>query len=220
MDINKKSFFHPHNAVIITSNLFSAIFFIQNGLPFFLLLYAFWLDSIILAAFEVVEILLSKNHKYSTIRLFFLAVRFFIIRISILLFYAIFMITFYLFLFTKKEDLSEIYLAVYFKNYWFNASILSFTISHLFQLVFGYILSKKYLTNSPTNYISFFSARTLALHVIIVLGAFVYKFFESKFNNPSYGEFSLIFLFITIKTISDMIIFALNKNETETQPMI
>lgn len=199
----------PQWVIIIVSNMYVCYQFIDNKLPFFLLLYAFWLDTLILSVIDSIAILLAQNIDPEKQNKTWFKVRwaaiFLITRVAILLFYALFMVVFIGLMAHGGGFSKEVMLALVFKNRWFNLGILSFAVAQIAQLIFNYILPKRYLQTSPADYIGCFDPRIIVLHVVIVLGAFVNQHFASDPNGPVYAEYTLIALFLLAKIVLDLV---------------
>ncbi len=221
MSINSKnSFLHPHVAAIISANILAFYFFAEKGLPFFMLLFSFWIDSIFIVFFEMMEMLFARKGFNTIWQKITKIIGYGAIKLFVLLFYAIFLFTFIGFQLVPQEQSKYIFQAMSFSNEWLNINLLIFLSTHIVYFIFGYLFPKKYLARDISLRMAFFDIRTILLHVVIVGGFFLYKFILDKSNSQVYANLGITALFMLLKTFVDLISFNINTRKEEASTFI
>ena len=182
----------------------------------FLIIYGFWLETFIISFFSSIKILFASGEHQKPPHIW-LAIKYLLFRIAVLGFYLLFIVVFIGFMNTPKETLPIIMQSVSFKDNMFNTVIIGFVLSCVLDVLFKYWLNGLQMTKPPTYFFSFIDARTLIIHVVVVLGTFVFILAEKHFpENKTYmGTAGFLTLFILIKTIGDITTYKLNSATSE-----
>ena len=172
---------------------------IVNQWPIFLVIYGFWLETIIISIFETLKILFAKGENSKPPNMA-LATQYLLLKLGMLLFYLIFIVVFIGLLHSSKTDSIKILNAVYFRDKFFNAALLSMILGGLLNFIVIYWMELR--TNfGAKHFFNFLDARTLTIHLVIVIGTFALEFADKNllFNEKtSYFRLKL-FTIITIK---------------------
>ncbi len=188
---------------------------IVNQWPIFLVIYGFWLETIIISIFETLKILFAKgeNSKPPNITL---ATQHLLIKFGMLLFYLIFIVVFIGLLHSSKTDSIKILNAVYFRDKFFNAALLSMILGGLlnFIVIYWMELRTKY---GAKHFFNFLDARTLTIHLVIVIGTFALDFADKNllFNENLDKKYVFLSIFILVKTIADLVSIQFSNNEED-----
>lgn len=192
-----------------------AIGVIIHQWPIFLVIYGFWLETLIISLFDTLKILLAKGENAKPPS-FKLAFQFLLFKLGTLLFYLLFIVVFVGLLNSQKEEFIKISNAIYFRDKIFNSIILSVVLGCLLNFIIHYWmeLRSKY---GPKHFFNFIDARTLTIHVVVVVGTMALEFFHRKYpeSNIITTKTIFIFIFILVKTISELISSQFNGNEEE-----
>jgi hypothetical protein len=188
---------------------------IVNQWPIFLVIYGFWLETIIISIFETLKILFAKgeNSKPPNITL---ATQHFLLKLGMLLFYLIFIVIFIGLFHSSKTDSIKILNAVYFRDKFFNAALLSMILGGLlnFIVIYWMELRTKY---GAKHFFNFLDARTLTIHLVIVIGTFALDFADKNllFNENLDKKYVFLSIFILVKTIADLVSIQFSNNEED-----
>lgn len=212
----KNNFLHPHVAAILGANILAFYFFIDKGLPFFMLLFAFWVDSIFIVCFELLEMVFARKGFNGYWQKIAKIITYGAIKLFVLFFYAIFLFTFIGFQLVPQEQSKYIYQAISFSNEWLNYNLLLFLSTHLLYFIFGYLFPKKYIDRNISLRMAFFDLRTILLHIVIVAGFFLYKFIFDKSQSQVYANIGITALFMLLKTTLDLLSFKSNSAKEDT----
>lgn len=188
---------------------------IVNQWPIFLVIYGFWLETIIISIFETLKILFAKgeNSKPPNITL---ATQHLLIKFGMLLFYLIFIVVFIGLLHSSKTDSIKILNAVYFRDKFFNAALLSMILGGLLNFIVIYWMELR--TNfGAKHFFNFLDARTLTIHLVIVIGTFALEFADKNllFNENLDKKYVFLSIFILVKTIADLVSIQFSNNEED-----
>ena len=188
---------------------------IVNQWPIFLVIYGFWLETIIISIFETLKILFAKgeNSKPPNITL---ATQHLLIKFGMLLFYLIFIVVFIGLLHSSKTDSIKILNAVYFSDKFFNAALLSMILGGLLNFIVIYWMELR--TNfGAKHFFNFLDARTLTIHLVIVIGTFALEFADKNllFNENLDKKYVFLSIFILVKTIADLVSIQFSNNEED-----
>ena len=187
------------------SNLFPLYGVMREGWPFFLVLYIFWFEMLIVTFFEELKMFFSKSGEkgWDKIKTMF---SFAIIRLGIFCFYMIFIVVFIGLIASGKEQHMTVFLAIAFRNTIFNIAILNYVAYNILDFIFNFLLNKKYLSSKPSDHYNILDGRQIVVHVVVVLGAFLSTYILKKSgNNYYYTNLALVALFILAKTIADFV---------------
>ncbi|MBK6339281.1 MAG: hypothetical protein IPF63_06695 [Bacteroidetes bacterium] len=188
---------------------------IVNQWPIFLVIYGFWLETIIISIFETLKILFAKgeNSKPPNITL---ATQHLLLKLGMLLFYLIFIVIFIGLLHSSKTDSIKILNAVYFRDKFFNAALLSMILGGLLNFIVIYWMELR--TNfGAKHFFNFLDARTLTIHLVIVIGTFALDFADKNllFNENLDKKYVFLSIFILVKTIADLVSIQFSNNEED-----
>ncbi len=188
---------------------------IVNQWPIFLVIYGFWLETIIISIFETLKILFAKgeNSKPPNITL---ATQHLLLKLGMLLFYLIFIVVFIGLLHSSKTDSIKILNAVYFRDKFFNAALLSMILGGLLNFIVIYWMELR--TNfGAKHFFNFLDARTLTIHLVIVIGTFALEFADKNllFNENLDKKYVFLSIFILVKTIADLVSIQFSNNEED-----
>ena len=188
---------------------------IVNQWPIFLVIYGFWLETIIISIFETLKILFAKgeNSKPPNITL---ATQHLLLKLGMLLFYLIFIVVFIGLLHSSKTDSIKILNAVYFRDKFFNAALLSMILGGLLNFIVIYWMELR--TNfGAKHFFNFLDARTLTIHLVIVIGTFALDFADKNllFNENLDKKYVFLSIFILVKTIADLVSIQFSNNEED-----
>ncbi len=158
----------------------------------------FWLETLVMAFFNSIRIAFSQNQQPATVNTgcplvfhFNKAIKYFLIRIGIFLFYSIFIITFIGFVANKNADKGSVLTTLFFQNRFFNLSLLISIFSQSYYLVFYFFRNGNFYTAQPDSYAALFDSRQLIMHLAVVLGALGSIFL---LKNTSFGNYSSTFI--------------------------
>ena len=188
---------------------------IVNKWPIFLVIYGFWLETIIISIFETLKILFAKGENSKPPNMA-LATQYLLIKFGMLLFYLIFIVVFIGLLHSSKTDSIKILNAVYFRDKFFNAALLSMILGGLlnFIVIYWMELRTKY---GAKHFFNFLDARTLTIHLVIVIGTFALDFADKNllFNENLDKKYVFLSIFILVKTIADLVSIQFSNNEED-----
>jgi hypothetical protein len=175
----------------------------------FSIVYIYWLELIIISTFQIFKILLSQGDpKKSFIKRTGIALEFFIVRSFVFFFYLVFIVVFLGFIVTGPEKTAGSGMAetVLFRNQFFNLTLLSFFLYNLLEFGVVFLATKQYKTTLPNDYFSVFDSHMIVVHIVVVLGTFLYDFVLKKMhaNNRS-AMIAVVCLFIVVKIIVDVV---------------
>jgi Family of unknown function (DUF6498) len=202
MDKNNRNIF----PLLMLSNLFPLFGVLQEGWPFFLILYIFWFEMLIVTFFAELKMYFSRagetgSEKARKMFSFGLA------RVGIFCFYMIFIVVFVGLLGTDRKQLFQVFRAMAFQDLIFNIAILNFLGYNFLEFLFYFILNKRYLSSRVADHTQVIDGRQIVVHVVVVLGAFLSNFILQKTgNNYYYSNLALVILFILFKMIADFVI--------------
>ena len=188
---------------------------IVNQWPIFLVIYGFWLETIIISIFETLKILFAKGENSKPPNMA-LATQYLLIKFGMLLFYLIFIVVFIGLLHSSKTDSIKILNAVYFRDKFFNAALLSMILGGLLNFIVIYWMELR--TNfGAKHFFNFLDARTLTIHLVIVIGTFALEFADKNllFNENLDKKYVFLSIFILVKTIADLVSIQFSNNEED-----
>lgn len=201
------------NAPIIPFGNGKILQFVMNIIPFlgvvffdwsvFALIYAFWLETLGYSFFNSIRIAFAQKDEDSSFY-FFKALRYFVTRVLVLLFYMLFMLTF------VGMGISEQQEGINFVSYLllldptFRITIVTFFLIKLFELVYRYFYLGERKITSSQDFNKLFDARLVVIHVVIVLGVFAFSFTSEKLGDHS-GVVAFAGVFVLVKMIAEFI---------------
>jgi len=185
------------------------------GWSMFAIVYLYWVEAVIISFFVFLKISLAKGVEPSTGAVatassrIFSGLRILLLRLGILVFYWVFILIFVALGQGKYStevaiDNTQI---LAFVNPGFNLAVLAFFLSQIVEFVSGFILNDMYKTVPSSQYRLFFDARTIIIHVVVVLGTFAYQFLDryAAVDNRLPGLGFVLVLFF-IKSIADVVV--------------
>jgi len=186
----------------------------------FAIVYIYWVEALLVGFFLAIRVLFSKGIDPVTNKPASLAIRVsksfktMLVRTAILLFYWLFILVFVALGQGKlgTEEHTKNVEIIFFFNSSFNIAVFAFFLSQLQEFLRDFILTGRYKTEIPTHFISFFDARTIVIHVVIVLGTFAHEFLlkykDMDERLPGLGFVGMLFI---IKCLADLFIYWTNK---------
>lgn len=201
-----------------------------EGWSLFSVVYLYWMETLILAVFSVVKIMTArgKEPKSSLIAKldamnpdgpkWKIALKFLFWRVAILLFYLLFIVVFVGFISARKGEGMLNLKLVLFMDPVFNLTLLLYSVSLAMDMVWHYFGNGEYLVNHPKDYASFIDARTIVMHVVIVLGAVGYVKVKDMYpDNIELAQLYFIGIFVIVKTLADLIVYYFKR---KTEPSV
>lgn len=209
---------HQYLFILLTNCMVIYGVFIHKW-PIFIIIYAFWLETLVISFFDALKILFAKGEKQPAPHLI-KALIFFIFRLGLLLFYLLFIVVFIGVLHAEADDLIKITTAVTFKDSIFNSVMLSMFLSNILNFIITYWTSGERSNNGPSYFYKFLDVRLFVIHIVIVLGTFAMMFAEKNFpqSKKEASTIALLVVFIIIKTIADIIYSAFSKKQDQIEP--
>lgn len=169
----------------------------------FALIYAFWLETLSESFFNAVRIGFAQNTE-STSGNFYKALRYFIIRVLILLFYLIFILVFVGIAISGKQEGINFAMYLLLADPSFKVTIITFFLIKVFELAYHYFYLNERKNVSPNSFTGLFDARIIIIHVVIVLGVFAHQFFSEKMDNHA-GVVAFAGVFVLVKTMAELV---------------
>jgi len=191
----------------------AVIQFVMNVIPFlgvlffnwsvFALIYAFWLETLGESFFNAIRIAFAQNSDTGSFHPR-KAFSYLFVRILVLLFYLVFVLTFVGVMISGKQEGVHFVYYLFFIDTSFRIAILSFFFLKFIELIYQYFYLGGRKTTSPTEFSSFFTARIIVIHIVIVLGVFAYQFFSERLSQHS-GVVAFAAVFVGVKLIADFL---------------
>ena len=158
----------------------------------------FWVETLVMALFNTIRIVFSQgqlpeavNTRQPLVYHINKGIKYLFIRISIFLFYAVFIITFIGFVANTNKDKGTVLTTLLFQNQFFNLGLLINIFSQSYYLIIYFFRNGAFFTAQPNSYAAIFDGRQLVIHVAIVLGAFGSMLLV---KNTTFGNYSSIFI--------------------------
>ena len=195
--------------LIVMFNLFPII-----GVAFyhwvpFEMFWLFWMETLIISLFNTIRVLYSQGFEEGTYQHNFKiklnygsAIGYFITRIIIFIFYALFIIAFIGVLGSNDENSISALGVIFFRKELFNSALLLAIYSQTFYLVKYFFMNKAWYFSSPSQYPSLFDGRQIVMHIAVVLGGVGTAFLFNGKNN--YGAIWIISIFCLVKCIYEL----------------
>lgn len=209
--------------LIIFSNLFPLYGVINYNWTIFSVVYIYWLELLIVTFFQFFKIILSKGEpKWHLSVKIFLGIRFLIERCGLFIFYLIFILVFLGLMAGKSDDdgssLISMAKVISLRESFFRFTLLSFIIFNFAEFFVLYILNGQYKTSKPTDYNFILDAHILVVHVVVVLGTFLYLGATEKLHwNHKSAMIATVCLFVVVKIIADVFKQSFNNTTTTIQ---
>lgn len=201
----------------ILSNLFPLYGVIMYDWTIFSVVYIYWIELLIISTFQLFKILLAQGDAGSGfMSRLTLAFKFFAFRTGIFFFYLLFIIVFLGFMVSAKEKGAglNIIRIMTFQDVFFKVAMLSFVVYNLVEFIVKYIATGKYKYAKPADYYSMFDGRIIVVHIVVVLGTFLYQLVLDKLNaDHKTAMIACVSLFIVVKLIADTVKHSLSSEE-------
>jgi hypothetical protein len=193
------------------ANLFPLIGVIRYDWSFFLILYIFWFEMLIVTLFQDLRVLFSQKRDFEGrlfssdwafgVYKFWKVIRYTLFRIVVFLFYMLFIVVFVgLDKGNSENSLKDMASAMSFRNQFFNIAVGNFFLYGLIDFLTKFIINDKYKTSPPSDHTSFFDARMIVTHISIFLGAFLFPFVTEKIGfNSKAATIVVVAAFIILK---------------------
>ncbi|MFN8238110.1 MAG: DUF6498-containing protein [Chitinophagales bacterium] len=193
----------------ILSNLFPLYGVIMYDWTIFSVVYIYWIELLIISTFQLLKILLAQGDINAGFKeRAALAFKFFAFRTGIFFFYLLFIIVFLGFMVSSKERGAglNVFRIMTFQDAFFKIALLSFVVYNLVEFIVRYLATGKYKSAKPADYYSMFDARIIVVHIVVVLGTFLYQLVLDKLNaDHKTAMIACVSLFIIVKLIADTI---------------
>lgn len=188
----------------------------------FSILYIYWFEAVFIAFFYVLEKLFSRGedvtgYKASFVSRCFSSFKLLLIRWGVMLFYWVFILVFVALGMGKNnsEQSLENLKVIVFMDPGFNIALLSIFLNGVLHFMRDFIMTGKYLVSSSGEYKSVFDARTIIIHVVIVLGTFAFQFLSSySYLDGRLPGLAYVLILCLLKCIADVLSTGKNKGET------
>jgi hypothetical protein len=168
----------------------------------FALIYVFWLETLALSFFNALKIMFASGDDSGSFH-FFQAFRYMFLRVLILGFYMIFILTFIgLMIAGKQGNGTEWIHYLLFLEPSFRITVLSFFIIKLVEFIYLFFIKDERSKFSPAHFKGVFDARLIVIHVALVGGFFIFDYLSAKFG-VRYGLIGFASTFILLKIIVD-----------------
>lgn len=190
-------------ALQLCMNIITLLGVIFYNWSVFGLIYLYWLETLGYVFLNAIKILTAQNYPKKSPHIK-KAFTYLTINIGILFFYLSFIIIFIGFTVAEKQDGVGFIKYLCFLDTAFRYTVFGFFMVKLVELMLNYFFYGVYRTASPNDYFSFFDARTILIHIVIVLGFFTFKFFSERFDT-SYGLIGFATVFVVVKSIADVV---------------
>ena len=197
--------------LIIFTNLFPIYGVITYNWTIFSIVYLYWLELLIVSTFQLLKILTAEGDKEITMIVkLFLAIRFFLFRTGIFLFYLLFIVTFLGLLITNKENSDSELLtfahALTLKGSFYRITLTSFFIYNLVEYLVQFRLNGKYKTSTPNDNFTLLDPHIIVVHIVVVLGTFLYAGVTEKLSLDHHTAIiACAILFAIVKIIADVV---------------
>jgi hypothetical protein len=180
----------------------------------FSIVYLYWMEAVIISVFVFLRIAMARGRAPFEVRppgwlaRLVSGIKVLLLRMAILAFYWVFILIFVALgqgRYSTQESIDNISIIV-FMHPGFNLTVLAFFLSQIIEFMRSFIYSGDYLKNHSESYKTFFDARTIIIHIVIILGTFSYQFLEkyASLDNRLPGLGFVVILFL-MKSVSDMI---------------
>ncbi len=196
--------------ILLFANFLPLYLYSQGYWTVFIFFYLYWFETLILSFFSSLKIIFATGHDVGEIipsqwKRIMSAIKFFIARTFLLLFYLLFLVAFIGFSQADKNDSMKMFTAVFFRDFNFNIAVTGFILSHGFDFIFNYLLSNENQYKKYNAFSLFFDARIIVIHVSIVLSAFALQFSPgSTISGHAVGSYLALFIFVSLKTLVDI----------------
>jgi hypothetical protein len=208
--------------LIIALNLLPVAGVLWWGWTAFSVFYLFWLETLIVAFFNTLKIIMCRGDEYdlkieksnapfATLHVNYAshlkkAFGYLFVRIFIFCFYLLFIVVFIGVISASKDDTLTNAQIGLFLNKSFNYALLGFFIAQALDFVFEFILNDEYRHTHASDFASIFDGRQLVVHVAVVLGG-VLGGFAKNWTGHEYSTWIPLFvvvIFCLSKTIFEI----------------
>jgi hypothetical protein len=203
---------NPHKAfllpLIIISNLLPRYGVLMFHWTLFSIVYVYWLELLIISSFQLLKIFFSQGDKKNG---FWpktaTAIRFFVLRSLLFLFYLIFIIVFLGFLMTgsDKSDRMQMVQTMSLHQPFFKITLLNFLLYNLVEFMVVFIATGEYKTSIPNDHFEILDSHMIVVHIVVVLGSFLYEFVLKHFHTQHRSAMiACVCLFVLVKICIDI----------------
>lgn len=211
----------PVMPLLVITNLLPLIGIVYYNLSFFAFFYLYWVETVLIGIFRWLKMIKANKHaqpdpnfkingepltyKMVNSRVYMMGMYFFW-RSFILIFYLVFIVVFVGFMGSDTAtDSISVGRAMLFMEPWMQITLLSYFLTQLIDYI-QYLAGREYEDTSLVELANVFDARTVVLHVVIVLGVFLSKWVsEDVFPHyPGAGTIAYASLFVVVKTLADI----------------
>lgn len=206
MQNNKTNFLFP---LIILTNLFPLFGVLQYHWTIFSVVYVYWLELVIVSTFELLKMMSSAGDPQAGFfPKLFLAFKFFLLRSGIFFFYLLFIVVFLGLQVSANGRPAEFSFTetILLRAPFLKITLLNFFAYNLVEYLVVFLLMGTYKTSKPNDHFILFDSHMFVVHIVVVLGTFLYTFLMQRLNgNHKAAMIAVVLLFIVVKTISDII---------------
>lgn len=207
--------------ILLATNVLPLYLYSQGYWTLFVFFYLYWFETVLLSFFSTLKIIAATGHDAGElIPSLWLriksAIKFFVARIVLLLFYLLFLIAFIGFNQVDRKDSVKIFTTIFFRDFNFNMAVAGFMLSHGFDFIFNYLLTNENEYKKYNAFSLFFDARIIVIHVSIVLSAFALQLSPDSFiSGQAVGSYLALSILIILKTGVDIFSFSKKKSNTK-----
>lgn len=180
-----------------------------NWLPFEMF-WLFWVETLIIAAFNSIRVFYSQGHAFETFQdgpLQFnggKAFRYLLGRTLVFLFYSLFIIIFIGFLASPKKDSMHVLKTLAFANQFFNLALILCICSQAYYLIRYFFMNRAYYYSSADSFPILFDGRQIVIHIAVVVGAVGSTFLFKDNNNAQYASIWVIATLCLAKCVYEL----------------
>ncbi len=181
-----------------------------NWLPFEMF-WLFWVETLIIAAFNCIRVFYSQGHavseQFQDAPLHFngsRAFKYLLGRTLVFLFYSLFIIIFIGFLASPKKDSMHVVKTLAFANSFFNLALILCICSQAYYLVRYFFMNRAYFYSSPDSFPILFDGRQIVIHIALVIGAVGSTFLFKGNSNPQYASIWVIATLCIAKCVYEL----------------
>ena len=208
--------------LLLLTNLMPLYGVIRWNWTFFSVVYLYWLELIIISTFQLLKIFLAQGGSISCIAKIVIGLKFFLSRTGIFLFYLIFIVTFLGVLPNKDNTDPTAFVSMadtlLLRNTFFKINFFGFFLYNLLEFLLTYIINKAYKQKLATDYFSFLDVHIIVVHIVVVLGTFIYMGATEKLHwKHKSAIIACVSLFVVVKLIADYIRQSVSEENTVEQ---
>lgn len=194
--------------VLVFSNFFPVLGVMLYNWTIFSVVYIYWIEMLIVSTFSLLKILYARGEDISFRDRVKMGGKFFLIRTGIFFFYLSFIVTFLGMMVSAKTPHSSVDVAqtLALRQGFIKLALFNFIIYNLLEFYFLFIKNGYYKMAAPSKFYTFFNARMLVVHIVVIAGTFIYKFLADKLQMNHMAVMMIcVLIFAIVKTIADIL---------------